>query len=770
MLRLILVAFVYWVAGVVGQATIHIRSNNIGPVWPAFGVALAAIILYGYRIWPGVAGAAFLVAYLSPVGPLTALGQASGATLGALTGAFLLRRIGFHPRMARLRDAVWLITVGAFVGALVSSSIGTVTLYLAHITAYSGLASAWLVYWMGDNTGVLLVTPLLLTGRAFSRIRGGRTLSEFALLILLLSAISLLIFAERPLLPVSLNFLAFAVLPFVMWSATRMGTAATSLCVLIVAGVATVETALGFGPFASATPFMNAVMLDIFFAVVSVTGLTLAGAITEREELERVRERLAREEASTAVRLRLASIMESSDDAIVGANIDGAITDWNKGAELLFGYRNSEIFGRPLTVLLAPQSPEGLRGVFEDLSRMAALNRYDSVCQRKDHREFEAAVRVSPILDTAGRICGGSVSVRDITLRKLQEAILRESESRFRLVADTAPVLIWMSGPDKQRTYFNKPWLDFVGRPLESELGSGWASGVHRDDLEHCLSTYAHCFDRRETLRMEYRLRRLDGEYRWILDFGVPRFNQDGSFAGYIGSCLDITESKLAREAMSTVSRRLIEAQENERTRIARELHDDINQRLSLLAVELEQSLHAGTDSSKTMLQTAFDRVCEITTDIQALSHDLHSSKLEHLGLVPALKSFCREFAQQQKLTVDFTHCEVDFTVSPEVSLTFFRILQEALHNAVKHSQIRHFHVTLGCNEEDIYLRVADSGVGFDPEKEEQQRGLGLVSMKERAKLAEGTVTIDSKPGQGTTVYVRVPLSTARKSKSEARL
>jgi signal transduction histidine kinase len=96
--------------------------------------------------------------------------------------------------------------------------------------------------------------------------------------------------------------------------------------------------------------------------------------------------------------------------------------------------------------------------------------------------------------------------------------------------------------------------------------------------------------------------------------------------------------------------------------------------------------------------------------------------------------------------------------------------LQEALHNAVKHSQIQHFHVTLGCNEEDIYLSVADSGVGFDPEKEEQQRGLGLVSMKERAKLAEGTVTIDSKPGQGTTVYVRVPLGAARKSRSEARL
>ncbi len=138
---------------------------------------------------------------------------------------------------------------------------------------------------------------------------------------------------------------------------------------------------------------------------------------------------------------------------------------------------------------------------------------------------------------------------RDITERKRLEASLQESEERFRNMADTAPVSIWMSGTDKLCFYFNKVWLDFTGRTLEQEMGNGWAEGVHPDDLQRCLDTYVAAFEARESFKMEYRLRRFDGEYRWILDAGVPRFMPDGSFVGYIGSCIDISDRKLAEEA-----------------------------------------------------------------------------------------------------------------------------------------------------------------------------------------------------------------------------
>jgi PAS domain S-box-containing protein len=134
--------------------------------------------------------------------------------------------------------------------------------------------------------------------------------------------------------------------------------------------------------------------------------------------------------------------------------------------------------------------------------------------------------------------------------KKQSERAFRESENLFRLVADTAPALIWMAGTDKRCTYFNKPWVDFTGRSIELELGDGWAEGVHLEDLQKCLATYTQAFDRREEFGMEYRLRRHDGEYRWVFDVGVPRFDQDRSFVGYIGCSVDVTEQRLAEEQL----------------------------------------------------------------------------------------------------------------------------------------------------------------------------------------------------------------------------
>jgi signal transduction histidine kinase len=259
---------------------------------------------------------------------------------------------------------------------------------------------------------------------------------------------------------------------------------------------------------------------------------------------------------------------------------------------------------------------------------------------------------------------------------------------------------------------------------------------------------------------MEYRVRRNDGEYRWIVDAGVPRFNPDGSFAGYIGSCLDITDRKLAEEALASVGSRLIEAHEEERTWIARELHDDIGQRIALLAVELERldPRAPGSLVADEPFQHARQRVFELGKDIQALSHRLHSSKLEYLGLVNASRSFCRELSEQRNVRIAFKHSELPSAVPKEISLCLFRVLQEALQNAVRHSGAQGFVVEVQGAQDGIRLIVSDSGIGFDWRHAINGRGLGLISMRERLRLVNGELSIQSVPGRGTTVLARVPL------------
>jgi PAS domain S-box-containing protein len=336
---------------------------------------------------------------------------------------------------------------------------------------------------------------------------------------------------------------------------------------------------------------------------------------------------------------------------------------------------------------------------------------------------------------------------------------LRESERRFRLVSNTAPVLIWMSGPDKLFNYFNQPWLEFTGRALEAELGNGWSEGVHPEDLKNCLDIYTRAFDLRESFKMQYRLRRHDGEYRWVLDIGVPRLNPDGLFAGYIGSCIDVTEGKLAAEALAGVGRRLIEAHEEERTWIARELHDDINQRIALLAIQLDQLDNHPPNSGVEVpdIRKIRQQLSDLGEDIQALSHRLHSSKLEYLGIVSAAGGFCKELSEQQKVEINFSHSGIPHSVPKEISLCLFRVLQEALTNAVKHSGERHFRVELHGTSSEIQLTVSDLGVGFDQQVTVDRCGIGLVSMRERLQLVGGEFFVNSKPGGGTTIRALVP-------------
>ena len=348
-------------------------------------------------------------------------------------------------------------------------------------------------------------------------------------------------------------------------------------------------------------------------------------------------------------------------------------------------------------------------------------------------------------------------------------------------MADTAPVMVWRAGPDQRCDFFNQPWLEFRGRRLQDEIGDGWTEGVHPDDLPHCLSVYTAAWPGRESFRMEYRLQRADGEYRWVLDTGVPRLASDGTLLGYIGSCFDITERRQAEEALRAneaalrqshaeiedLAGRLITAQEAERARIARDLHDDISQQLAAISIAMSECQRPELQGSGELLEvlTAVQRqTIELAEDIRLLSHDLHPDVLKHAGLVDAVRSHCREFAKQHSIDV-IVEADRDLAI-PDLttSLCLYRVVQEALRNIAKHADARQVHVTMRRIEEGVQLAVTDDGNGFTLTKARELNGLGLRSIEERIRLVGGRLSIDTAPRMGTTitVWVRVLASPAR--------
>jgi PAS domain S-box-containing protein len=351
--------------------------------------------------------------------------------------------------------------------------------------------------------------------------------------------------------------------------------------------------------------------------------------------------------------------------------------------------------------------------------------------------------------------------------RMAAKVAVAESEERLRLAVQAGRMFAYSWDVASDEIERSGEAAEILGVQQEAvHTGGAILSMVHPDDKKRLQAAVADLSPERSTLQITYRVIRPDGKVVWLERNSQAYFDSNGNLARLVGMVADVTERTIAEQALADMTRKLIEAQEQERSRIGRELHDDINQQLAMLAFEVEQLIEnpALIESRGRVLQ---DHLNDISGDVQALSHDLHSSKLEYLGVVSGIKSWCKEFALRQKLEIDF-RSDVSSPVSPAVGLCFFRILQEAIHNAVSHSGVRRVEVQLWQDAAEIHLEIKDQGRGFDFEQAMQGTGLGLTSMRERARLVNGNILISSQPGRGTSIHVCAPLEPEHRSHSEA--
>jgi PAS domain S-box-containing protein len=382
-------------------------------------------------------------------------------------------------------------------------------------------------------------------------------------------------------------------------------------------------------------------------------------------------------------------------------------------------------------------------------------------------------------------------TLTDITERKRAEEALHESKECFRIMTETAPVLVWMSGTNKEWTYCNQSWLGFTGRTLMQEMGEGWMEVVHPEDRERCLETYYQAFDAREQFNFEFRLRRHDQAYRWFLNTGIPRFTPAGQFAGYIGSCVDITERKEAeemrrqlledfevlvqertanlkaannklRQEISTrkrLEKQIVEVADCEKRRIGNDLHDGLGQQLTgvaFLSKVLEQKLTAKKAPERAEASQVYALVSAALRHTRELARGLHVVELQASGFITALQEL-RDQVESVFNVCCQLKCDKSVRINnPTVATHLYRITQEAVNNAIKHGKTESISISLAKADRRIILTIKDAGVGC-PKLLQEKSGMGLHTMKYRTEMIQGTFDIQSGPEGGTVVTCSFP-------------
>jgi PAS domain S-box-containing protein len=386
-------------------------------------------------------------------------------------------------------------------------------------------------------------------------------------------------------------------------------------------------------------------------------------------------------------------------------------------------------------------------------------------------------VRTVPLRNEQGTIVKWYGTSFDIEDRKRtadalrgSEQQLRHNEDRLRLVIDTVPAMVWTALPDGSVDFVNRRWLEYIGMSeAQFQASGGWPSVMHPDDLAASLQFWAATVASGQAADIEHRVRRADGQYRWLLARCVPLRDERGNIVKWYGTVTDIDDRKRAEQnlrqaatELQALSRRLVELQESERKALARELHDRLGGTLTALSINvamLKEAVQADARAT-TRLEDSAALLKSTADTIENLVADLRPPMLDDYGLPAAIDWYARQFAQRVGVAVSVQATEAGERLAPEVEMALFRIAQEALNNVAKHARAEHVAITLWRAPAEFAMSVADDGIGLPRSAQPPERpGLGLVTMRERAQAVGGTFNVESLPdGGGTRLTVRLAL------------
>ena len=337
-------------------------------------------------------------------------------------------------------------------------------------------------------------------------------------------------------------------------------------------------------------------------------------------------------------------------------------------------------------------------------------------------------------------------------------------------MADVAPFPIWIARPDTRYAWFNKAWLALSGRHLAEEIGNGWRSKIHPEDLSACMAAHLKACATRSPFEVEYRLLDNEGNYRRLRANGVPVFSPEGSFTGHVGSCIDLTAQQAVEDALHEAHDRLkrMAAQrertrEEERKRIAREIHDDLGQNLLALRLDIAMLQARTAETHPGLNSRANAALMQLDASIKAMRATISKLRppipgLSDLGLLAMIERQLDEFQQRTgiacSLNVDASGAPLD----EAVATALIRLLQESLSNVWRHARAKRIDVALSRKGRMLRMSVTDDGIGLAPDACRKADSFGLLGMEERAQALSGNLTIHSVSGQGTTVVVSIPL------------